>query len=105
MTQLYVGQDVSFEQTAACIVDKGGRVIFESQVMYAPDAIPEELDRLGDLFTRIGFEEGPLSNWLVFGLTKTGLPAVCNKTHHAKAAMTAMYRNKNDGTMPARLPS
>lgn len=96
MTQLYVGLDVSLEQTAICIVDQDGRVIFEGQVMSDPDAIAETLRFHGDIFARIGFEAGPLSQWLFFGLSNAGLPAVCIEARHAKAAMTAMNRNKND---------
>lgn len=50
---------------------------------------------MGD-YLRVGVEAGPLSQWLCFGLKDAGLPVVCIEARHAKAAMGAMNRNKND---------
>jgi hypothetical protein len=44
---------------------------------------------------RVGFEAGPLSQSLYFGLKDAGLPAVCPETRHAKAAISAMSQNKH----------
>ena len=96
MTELYVGLDVSLEQTAICIVDGNGHRVFEGQATSDPEAIAMELRAHGDSFARVGFEAGPLSQWLYFGLEAAGFPAVCIEARHAKAAMTAMNRNKND---------
>lgn len=61
-----------------------------------PDAIIRELrSTVGD-YVRVGLEAGPLSQWLCFGLKDAGLPVVCIEARHAKAAMVAMNRNKND---------
>lgn len=96
MTEFYVGLDVSLEQTAICIVDGNGHRVFEGQATSDPEAIAMELRAHGDSFARVGFEAGPLSQWLYFGLEAAGFPAVCIEARHAKAAMTAMNRNKND---------
>jgi transposase len=46
-------------------------------------------------FKRIGFEAGPLSQWLFDGLAKADLPVVCIETRHTKAFLKAQV-NKTD---------
>ena len=96
MTVVYAGLDVWLELTNVCIVDEDGRLVHESRVGSDPELIAAELQRAGDGFVRVGFEAGPLSQWMFFGLKQAGLPAVCIEARHAKAAMVAMNRNKND---------
>ena len=93
---LYAGLDVSLELTNICVVDGEGRVVHEARVGSDPEILTNELKRIGDNFVRVGFEAGPLSQWLYFGLRQAGLPVVCIEARHAKAAMVAMNRNKND---------
>src|SRR5262249_16822023 len=45
---------------------------------------------LGFAVNRIGFEAGPLSQWLHAGLTQAGFEAVLLETRHVKAALSAM---------------
>lgn len=61
MTQLYVGLDVSLEQTAISIVDQDGGAIFDGQAMSDPDVVAEALRCHGNLFAPIGIEAGPLT--------------------------------------------
>ena len=68
MTVLYAGLDVSLELTNVCIVDEHGRLVRESRVGSDPELIAAELQRIGDSFVRVGFEAGPLSQWMFFGL-------------------------------------
>lgn len=96
MSILYAGLDVSLELTSLCVVDAAGRVLAEKQVRSDPDAISRALLAIEGVWERVGLEAGPLSQWLFFGLEDAGLPAVCIETRHAKAAITAMSRNKND---------
>lgn len=96
MSILYAGLDVSLELTSLCVVDEAGRVLAEKQVRSDPDAISRALLAIAGVWERVGLEAGPLSQWLFFGLRDAGLPAVCIETRHAKAAITAMSRNKND---------
>jgi len=96
MHELYAGLDVSLEQTSICVVDVDGRLVHEARVASDPEAIANELDQCGAGFARVGFEAGHLSQWIYFGLRDAGLPAVCIEARHAKAAMVAMNRNKND---------
>jgi transposase len=44
----------------------------------------------------IGIEAGPLSQWLVNGLTEADLPVVCVETRHMKALLKAQQVNKSD---------
>lgn len=93
---LYVGLNVSLEMTSICVVDAEGRMILETKAVSDPVDIGEVLAGIDGTFERVGFEAGPLSQWLYNGLTSAGLPAVCIEARHAKAAMVAMNRNKND---------
>ncbi|WP_090115367.1 IS110 family transposase [Limimaricola pyoseonensis] len=91
-----MGLDVSIEMTSICVVDAEGGIILETKAVSDPADIGEVLAGIGGTFERVGFEAGPLSQWLYNGLTSAGLPAVCIEARHAKAAMVAMNRNKND---------
>ena len=44
----------------------------------------------------MGIEAGPLSQWLVNGLTEAELPVVCVETRHMKALLKAQQINKSD---------
>lgn len=96
MAGLYAGLDVSLELTSVCVVDEDGRMVREAKVASKPDAITRELRSAPGDYVRVGLEAGPLSQWLCFGLKDAGLPVVCIEARHAKAAMVAMNRNKND---------
>lgn len=96
MVALYAGLDVSLELTSICVVDEEGRMVLEAKAASEPDAIADALRETAGEFVRVGLEAGPLSQWLFFGLKDAGLPAVCLEARHAKAAMVAMNRNKND---------
>ncbi|EAQ10905.1 transposase [Rhodobacterales bacterium HTCC2654] len=86
---LYVGLDVSLEMTSICVVDAEGGMILETKAVSDPADIGEVLAGIDGTFERVGFEAGPLSQWLYNGLTSAGLPAVCIEARHAKAAMVA----------------
>lgn len=96
MVMLYAGLDVSLELTSICVVDEEGRMVLETKVASEPDAITHALRGVAGQFVRVDFEAGPLSQWLFFGLQEAEIPVVCIEARHAKAAMVAMNRNKND---------
>lgn len=96
MTKLYAGLDVSLEMTSVCVVDEDGRICLEAKAPSEPAALIETLNALDGAFVRVGLEAGPLSQWLFFGLTDAGLPAVCIETRHLKGAIGAMAANKTD---------
>src|SRR5215211_2097079 len=93
----YVGLDVSQERTSVCVVDGGGKVIWEGQCTSTPEAIAATLRTRAPEAVRIGLESGPLSAWHWHELRKLGLPVVCLDARHVKAAL-ALQLNKSDRT-------
>jgi transposase len=93
---LFVGLDVSVKETAMCVVDDTGKVVCEQKVPTEPDDIVRLLASIGKDYGRVGIEAGPLSQWLVNGLTAAGLPVVCVETRHMMALLKAQQINKSD---------
>ena len=71
---LYVGLDVSLEMTSICVVDAEGGMILETKAVSDPADIGEVLAGIDGTFERVGFEAGPLSQWLYNGLTSAACP-------------------------------
>ena len=92
----FAGLDVSVKATSVCVVDDGGKVILEQKVPTEPADIIAVLTALGVTYSRIGIEAGPLSQWLVNGLTTADLPVICVETRHMKALLTAQQISKTD---------
>src|ERR1700730_12858508 len=92
----FVGLDVSVKETSVCVVDDAGKVVLEQKVPTEPSDIIALLTSLGATYGRIGIEAGPLSQWLVNGLTAAELPVICVETRHMKALLTAQQINKTD---------
>ena len=59
----YIGLDVSQEQTSVCVVDGGGKMIWEGKCASTPEAIAATLRPRAPEAVRIGLESGPLSAW------------------------------------------
>src|SRR4051812_16995901 len=91
----YVGLDVSQEQTSVCVIDGGGKVIWEGKCASTPEAIAATIRTRAPEAVRIGLESGPLSAWHWHELRKPGLPVVCLDARHVKAAL-ALQLNKSD---------
>jgi len=92
----FVGLDVSVKETSVCVVDDAGKVVCERKVQTEPDDTVVLLTSVGGDYVRIGIEAGPLSQWLVNGLTVAGLPVICVETRHMKALLQAQQINKSD---------
>jgi transposase len=92
---LFAGLDISVKTTAICVLDANGRVLLETMVDSAPEAIAGRLHEFGQPFERIGLEAGPLSQWIYAGLVDVGLAAICVETRHMHAALSARI-NKTD---------
>lgn len=91
----YVGLDVSQKETAVCIVDEDGRVIFKGRARSDPGALAAILAKKAPLAERVGFETGALSSWLWHELKRIGLPVVCIDARHAHAVLSVRM-NKSD---------
>lgn len=88
--ELYVGIDVSLQDSSVCIVDRDGKVVRERKVMSDPDALAQALRDDGCASARIGLEAGALSGWLHDGLKEKGFDVVLLETRHVAAAISAM---------------
>lgn len=97
--------DVSLELSSVCVLDGTGKIVCEKKVASEPEALVAFFRATGLIFTRIGLEAGPLSQWLHAGLTEAGLAAVLIETRHVKAALKAMTvkTDRNDARGMAHL--
>lgn len=92
----FVGLDVSVQETSVCVVDEAGKVVLERKVPTEPEDIIFLLRAFGTDYARIGVEAGPLSQWLVNGLSEADLAVVCVETRHMNALLSAQQINKSD---------
>lgn len=91
----YVGLDVAQKETAVCVVDGAGKVLFEGRAKSDPGALDELLRKKAPHAEKVGFETGAMSSWLWHELKRVGLPVVCIDARHAKAALSVRM-NKSD---------
>jgi len=83
------------DETAVCVVDDKGEVHLRTSVTTDAEAIHAALKPFLPRLRRVGHEAGSLSPWLHPDMLRMGLPAICLKTQHARAALKAQ-RNKTD---------
>jgi transposase len=91
----FAGLDVATVDSALCVVDDTGEIVFESKIPSEPGAIAAALAPYAASLRRIGHEAGSLSPWLQRELKAMGWPIHCLETCHVKAALKAQ-RNKTD---------
>jgi transposase len=91
----YVGLDVSQKETAVCVVDQDGKVLFEGKVASDPGALARVISKRAPAAERVGFETGAMASWLWHELKRVGLPVVCVDARHAHAALSVRM-NKSD---------
>ena len=91
----YVGLDVSQKETAICVVDETGKLVFEGRGKSDPGALAALLAKRAPMAERIGFETGAMSSWPWHELKRIGLPVVCIDARHAHAALSVRM-NKSD---------
>jgi transposase len=94
--RIFVGLDVPVQETAVCVVDEAGKVVFERKVATEPDDPVGLLTSISGDYGRIGIEAGPLSQWLVNGLAEAGLPVICVETRRMNSLLKAQQVNKSD---------
>lgn len=91
----YAGLDVSLKETAICVVDDAGKIVFERSVATDPQVIAKYLAKRAVGLERFGLESGSTSAWLWREFRKLGLPVICLDSRHAHRVLS-MKRNKND---------
>jgi transposase len=91
----YVGLDVSQKETAVCVVDQEGKVLFEGKVPSDPGVLARVIRKRAPEAERIGFETGAMASWLWHELKRIELPVVCIDARHAHAALSVRM-NKSD---------
>ncbi len=96
---IFVGLDVSLDETSVCILDDTGRILRESKVDTEPGAIRTALKSFAENLRRVGLEASSLSPWLATELRAEVLPIIVVEAKHMKAALGAM--RKRTGTTPA----
>jgi transposase len=92
---LFVGLDVSVEQTSVCVMDDAGAVGYEGKVRTDPVVIGAALAKYAPGAERIGIEAGGSSSWLCRELRSQGLAIVHMEARHAHRALS-MRLNKTD---------
>lgn len=74
--KLFVGLDVSLENTAICVISEHGKIVREAQAASEPEALARWIRNLDGTIAVVGLEAGPLSQWLHRGMTEAGLSVV-----------------------------
>jgi transposase len=93
--QQYVGLDVLQKETAVCVIDGSGRIVFEGKARSEPGALAKVIRKHAPGAVRIGFETGAMASWLWHELKRIDLPIVCIDARHAHAALSVRI-NKSD---------
>ena len=91
----YAGLDVSLKETAVCVVDENGKILFERMLPTDPQVIAKCLAKHAPGLERVGLESGMTSAWLWREFRQLGFPIVCLDSRHAHRVLS-MKRNKND---------
>ena len=86
---------MSQKETAVCVVDETGKVVFEGKVVSDPGALARVIGKRAPAAERIGFETGAMASWLWHELKRVGLPVVCVDARHAHAVLSVRM-NKSD---------
>lgn len=92
---VYIGLDVSLDETSICIVDQDGRIELETKIESEPDAVRSALDGYAQRIRNIGIEASSIGVWLARELMFLGLPIVVVEARHMRTSLSAM-RSKTD---------
>lgn len=91
----YVGLDDSQKETAVCVVDENGRLVFEGRANSDPGTLVALLAKKAPDAERVGCETGAMSSWLRHELKQIGVPVVCIDARHDHAVLSVRM-NKSD---------
>lgn len=100
---IYVGPDISKDETAICVLRDDRRILLACKTLTEPEAISEALEPYRGSLERIVLETGRRANWLYGALTALGLPVSCVDARQAHAVLSQMHNetDENDALMLA----
>ena len=95
---VFIGLDVSLSNTAVCVVDRDGAVLWQGKVPSEPGPLIARLAECSGKIDLAGIEACPLSEWLHRGLREAGIPVVCIETRHAQRFLSSrpVKTDRND---------
>ncbi len=101
----YIGFDVSNKTISACVLDKDGSVLDETEIFTHQDDILNYLSKWKSTVSRIGFEVGQMAPWLYHLLNDSGYPGICLEIRHTSAAIKSqpIKTDKNDALAIAQM--
>ena len=85
----YIGLDVSLKQTAICVVDGSGSLVWQGASDTHPELIAHAVRHWVDDLVLIGLETGSSTPWLARALQRACLPVVVMDARRAADAMRA----------------
>jgi transposase len=91
----FVGLDVSLKETAVCILNGSGGVVWRGRCLSDPGSMAAMIEQRAPMAERVVLESGPLSTWHWHGLKERGVPVICVDARSAKAALSGRI-NKSD---------
>jgi transposase len=100
---VFIGLDVSLAETAICVVDRDGRVLWQGKVPSEPEPLVKRLAEWSSVIDLAGIEAWPLSEWLHRGLREAGIPVVCVETRHAQRFLSSRPVKTDKTTRAASL--
>lgn len=91
----YIGLDVSMKETSICIVTEKGKLVYQGTEQTNPSLLAKHIQERNLVIEKIGIESGSMSHWLVSGMQKLGLPAICIDARQMSKVLSVKV-NKTD---------
>ena len=92
---MFAGLDVGGNRTAVCVVDEGGRIVWQGMVDTHSEMIAAALKRWRGKLAKVGLESGPFTPHLHRSLAAMDFPMVCMDARRAADAIKSR-RVKSD---------
>ena len=92
---IFIGLDVSLEDTHICIVDQNGKILEDSVAVTQPESIFEAVEGYQGHIKRVGIEASSLGSWLHDELSELDIPVIIIEARQMRASIEAQ-RNKTD---------
>lgn len=93
--ELYIGLDVSLEETHICVMDRNGKKIKEAVAVSDPADLDTAMSEYKNDLERVGLEASSVGGWWAAELKELGYPAIVVEARHMRTSLNAQ-RNKID---------